>query len=90
MTDAKPNGLLLKFQSWEFIFETNRFDIVAVDESQEGDGEQDGKVMLPEGFIFSISYMVSVGGAIVLLLCLLFIGLIVQPGKLLMGDVSRK
>ncbi|KAK7482892.1 hypothetical protein BaRGS_00025925, partial [Batillaria attramentaria] len=35
---------------------------------------------LPDGFIFSIPYMVSVGGAIFLLLCLLIIGLIVQPG----------
>ncbi|KAL8578327.1 hypothetical protein ACOMHN_031701 [Nucella lapillus] len=38
------------------------------------------KVPLPRGFIFSIPYMVSVGGAIFLMICLLVIGLIVQPG----------
>lgn len=37
-------------------------------------------VSLPQGFIFSIPYMVSLGGAIFLLLCLLIIGHIVQPG----------
>ena len=43
--------------------------------------EVNKKVPLPQGFIFSIPYMVSVGGAVILLLCLLIIGLIVQPGR---------
>ncbi|KAK7090882.1 uncharacterized protein [Littorina saxatilis] len=42
--------------------------------------EVKNEVALPEGFIFSIPYMVSVGGAVVLFLCLLVIGHIVQPG----------
>ena len=62
---------------------------------EKGEGpERQAVAVLPEGLVFSVPYMVSVGGATVLLLCLLVIGHIVQPGSqthcfLLFVDVAN-